>query len=180
MTKHKKKIQLFLIILQIQTIWGGILHGQSQRFIPAVISILDRYLACKPKTSLVSVICCESWELWRKHLKRSACTGFLHLLLKSISRLTPPYLPPCSDGCSASVSEEHKYTQADGTPAQIPKTLNHPCRASTYHAASGRGPAGCQEAGLFEGGGWGGWFALADKDPPSLSNCLLFTGLYRL
>lgn len=43
----------------------------------------------------MSVICCESWVLWRKHLKRSAGDGCLLLLLKSISRLT---LFCCTDG----------------------------------------------------------------------------------
>lgn len=133
---------------------------QSLRSVPDIISILDRSLASKLKTSQqVSVICCESWMLWRKHLKRSAGDGCLLLLLKSISRLT---LPSCSDGyvhvCVSRVHKRrpaHTHTQTD--------RWKHTHRACAHEADQ------C-EVGRVDAGIEGVWVALAEKCPLLLSS----------
>lgn len=73
-------------------------YSRSHRSAPVVIDILDKYLAWKLKINQqVYLICCESWVLWRKHLKCSTGDSCLLILLESISCST---FPCCTDGHS--------------------------------------------------------------------------------
>ena len=176
--KKKKKGDPDLFLLW----WGGTMavrvYNQSRSSTPAAISIPDGSLATKLKTSQqVSVICCESWVLWRKHLKRSAGDGCLLFLLKSISRLTLPLLPwwmrLCVCACNKA-TQTHTHAQTDGNTRcnrkkKKKKSVSHPCGACAHRAASVRGAGGCWGGGgwRMEEGGRGAWVALVDKCPPS-------------
>ena len=135
-------------------------YNQSRSSTPAAISIPDGSLATKLKTSQqVSVICCESWVLWRKHLKRSAGDGCLLFLLKSISRLTLPLLPWWMRvRVCVCVTKQHKHTpthrqmETHAAREKKKKSVSHPCRACAHRAASVRGAGGCW--GVGGGGGW--------------------------
>lgn len=137
-------------------------YNQSRSSTPAAISIPDGSLATKLKTSQqVSVICCESWVLWRKHLKRSAGDGCLLFLLKSISRLTLPLLPWWMRVCvCVQVTKQHKHTpthrqmETHAATEKKKKSVSHPCRACAHRAASVRGAGG--RWGVEGGGGWRG------------------------
>ena len=134
-------------------------YNQSRSSTPAAISIPDGSLATKLKTSQqVSVICCESWVLWRKHLKRSAGDGCLLFLLKSISRLTLPLLPWWMRvRVCVCVTKQHKHTpthrqmETHAAREKKKKSVSHPCRACAHRAASVRGAGGCW--GVEGGGG---------------------------
>lgn len=172
--KKKKKGDPDLFLLWRGWTMAVRVYNQSRSSTPAAISIPDGSLATKLKTSQqVSVICCESWVLWRKHLKRSAGDGCLLFLLKSISRLTLPLLPWWMRVCVCTLqsntnthphTDRWKHTQQQ---KKKKKSVSHPCRACAHRAASVRGAGG--RWGVEGGGGWRGvaWVAAADKCPPS-------------
>ena len=135
-------------------------YNQSRSSTPAAISIPDGSLATKLKTSQqVSVICCESWALWRKHLKRSAGDGCLLFLLKSISRLTLPLLPwwmrLCVCACNKA-TQTHTHAQTDGNTRCNRKKK----KKSQWVIHAGLVPTGLPvwgvqvDAGGGEDGGW--------------------------
>ena len=144
--------------------WGGTMavrvYNQSRSSTPAAISIPDGSLATKLKTSQqVSVICCESWALWRKHLKRSAGDGCLLFLLKSISRLTLPLLPwwMCLCVCACNkATQTHTHAQTDGNTRCNRKKK----KKSQWVIHAGLVPTGLPvwgvqvDAGGVEDGGW--------------------------
>lgn len=149
-------------------------YNQSRSSTPAAISIPDGSLATKLKTSQqVSVICCESWVLWRKHLKRSAGDGCLLFLLKSISRLTLPLLPWWMRVCVCTLqSNTNTHPHTD----RWKHTQQQKKKKSQWVIHAGLVPTGLPVWGVqVDAGGWrvegdeGGvaWVAVADKCPPS-------------
>lgn len=173
--KKKKKGDPDLFLLWRGWTMAVRVYNQSRSSTPAAISIPDGSLATKLKTSQqVSVICCESWVLWRKHLKRSAGDGCLLFLLKSISRLTLPLLPWWMRVCvCVQVTKQHKHTP---THRQMETHAATEKKKSQWVIHAGLVPTGLPVWGVqVDAGGWrvegdeGGvaWVAVADKCPPS-------------
>lgn len=155
--KKKKKGDPDLFLLWRGWTMAVRVYNQSRSSTPAAISIPDGSLATKLKTSQqVSVICCESWVLWRKHLKRSAGDGCLLFLLKSISRLTLPLLPWWMRVCVCTLqSNTNTHPHTD----RWKHTQQQKKKKVSESSMQGLCPQGCQCEGCrwtLGGGGWRG------------------------
>lgn len=123
-------------------------RNRSKSSQPA-ISIPERSLATKLKSSQhVSVICCESQALWRKHLKRSAGESCLLSLFAEVNLLTLLFwwTRLCLRAC-ARVPKKHMHTPTGRqmeTHAPTEESVIHPCRACAHKAASTTGAGGCR------------------------------------